>query len=161
MPAFINPTQVRFIDVDSFGHVNNAVFISYFELARVRLYTQNVRERLPLDLANEVGVNDSFEDLVGPGTNYLLVSGQRIEYVTPLALRMDDVDVLVWCSRVGSSSFDLDYEVREQTTDVVYAKGQTGMVQASRATGRPVALSAVQKQFLCSWEGPPVQFRDA
>ena len=28
--------QVRFRDTDAFGHVNNAVFLSFLELARIR-----------------------------------------------------------------------------------------------------------------------------
>jgi acyl-CoA thioester hydrolase len=28
--------QVRFRDIDAFGHVNNAVFFSYLEQARIR-----------------------------------------------------------------------------------------------------------------------------
>ena len=30
------PLQVRFRDTDAFGHVNNAVFFTYIELARIR-----------------------------------------------------------------------------------------------------------------------------
>ncbi len=48
--------QVRFGDTDAFGHVNNAVFASYLELARIR-YLQEVLhpdrpfDRMPLILA--------------------------------------------------------------------------------------------------------------
>ena len=27
--------QVRYADIDSYGHVNNAVYLSYFELGRI------------------------------------------------------------------------------------------------------------------------------
>lgn len=34
---FSIPIQIRFGDIDSFGHVNNAVYLSYLEMARVAL----------------------------------------------------------------------------------------------------------------------------
>ena len=50
------PLQVRFRDIDAFGHVNNAVFFSYVEMARIK-YLLDVLEveadfsTLPLILA--------------------------------------------------------------------------------------------------------------
>lgn len=48
--------QVRFRDIDAFGHVNNAVFFSYVEQARIRYLLDVLRpdepfDRLPLILA--------------------------------------------------------------------------------------------------------------
>ena len=31
--------QVRFSDLDTLGHVNNAVYLSYFEMARIAYFT--------------------------------------------------------------------------------------------------------------------------
>jgi acyl-CoA thioester hydrolase len=50
------PVQVRFRDTDAFGHVNNAVFFSYIELARIRYFLDVLQpgepfDRLPLILA--------------------------------------------------------------------------------------------------------------
>ena len=50
------PLQVRFRDTDAFGHVNNAVFFSYIELARIRYFLDVLQpdepfERMPLILA--------------------------------------------------------------------------------------------------------------
>src|SRR5512147_2560652 len=35
---FEHPIEVRFVDTDAFGHVNNAVYLSYFEAARAGYY---------------------------------------------------------------------------------------------------------------------------
>ena len=40
------PIQVRFVDIDKLGHVNNAVYLSYFETARVAYFDQVVGERV-------------------------------------------------------------------------------------------------------------------
>src|SRR3989337_1310414 len=35
---FKHPVEVRFVDTDAFGHVSNAVYLSYFEAARAGYY---------------------------------------------------------------------------------------------------------------------------
>ena len=37
---FEHPIEVRFVDTDAFGHVNNAVYLSYFEAARAGYYAE-------------------------------------------------------------------------------------------------------------------------
>ncbi len=32
---YLTPFDVRFRDLDSLGHVNNAVYLTYFEIARI------------------------------------------------------------------------------------------------------------------------------
>ena len=49
--------EVRFRDIDAFGHVNNAVFFSYVEQARIRylldvLQPDTTFDRMPLILAH-------------------------------------------------------------------------------------------------------------
>ncbi|HRE23498.1 MAG TPA: thioesterase, partial [Bacteroidia bacterium] len=45
MPEIITPIQIRFSDIDWMGHVNNAVYLSYIEKARI-----DFSERLPLNI---------------------------------------------------------------------------------------------------------------
>lgn len=35
---FEHPIEVRFVDTDAFGHINNATYLSYFEAARAGYY---------------------------------------------------------------------------------------------------------------------------
>ena len=37
---FEHPIEVRFNDTDAFGHVNNAVYLTYFEAARAGYYAR-------------------------------------------------------------------------------------------------------------------------
>jgi len=39
---------VRWCDMDAFGHVNNRVYFSYFEVARIDWWKKIMPERLPL-----------------------------------------------------------------------------------------------------------------
>src|SRR3972149_5714183 len=45
MPRFLCDIQMRFRDLDPMGHVNNAVFLSYCELARTQFYLQHAFKR--------------------------------------------------------------------------------------------------------------------
>ena len=47
---FIVPWHVIFRDVDAFGHVNNAVYLSYFEWARAQLWFALTGGGLPREL---------------------------------------------------------------------------------------------------------------
>jgi acyl-CoA thioester hydrolase len=63
--VFEHPVDVRWRDVDSLGHVNHAVFLTYLEEARDAFYMQTfgtdpiyVVARIELDLSNEVRYPD-------------------------------------------------------------------------------------------------------
>ena len=43
------PIDVRWRDLDPLGHVNNAVYLSYFEIARVRYAQALLPDALPVD----------------------------------------------------------------------------------------------------------------
>lgn len=125
MAKFEYRAQVRFIDVDQFGHVNNAVHFSYFENAREALYVSRRPDGMTL------------AELAGPGV-FILVSNQRIEYAAPLAGGQEPVIVTTWVSRLGNSSFDFAYELLDAAVAVTYATAAVGMVMVSRESGRPV-----------------------
>jgi acyl-CoA thioester hydrolase len=85
--VFVHRETVRFRDLDSMGHVNNAVFLTYLEEARIAF-------------------------LFGRGatTESLIVARVEIDYLSPVGLG-ETVDVGVRCSRLGTKSFDLEYEL--------------------------------------------------
>jgi acyl-CoA thioester hydrolase len=63
--VFEHPVDVRWRDVDSLGHVNHAVFLTYLEEARDAFYMQTfgtdpiyVVARIELNLSNEVRYPD-------------------------------------------------------------------------------------------------------
>jgi acyl-CoA thioester hydrolase len=86
--VFVHRETVRFRDLDSMGHVNNAVFLTYMEQARIGF-------------------------LFGRGatTDSLIVARVEIDYRKPVRLG-DTVEVAVCCDRLGTKSFDLAYELR-------------------------------------------------
>jgi len=142
--------QVRFGDIDAYHHVNNVVYLQYLEDARVQLmHTQ-------LQFAD--GATNSFDGLIGDAF-FTLVGRNEIEYLAPIPFRTEPIFVNIWVTNVGGSSYDFGYSVTEADTSVVYARAATSMVLVSRETGRPVRLTAPQREALEAWRGDPVPFR--
>ena len=66
---FVHRERVRFRDLDAMGHVNNAVFLTYIESARVA-FLQSTSARLP-----------TLEDIS------IIVARIEIDFRAPVALR--------------------------------------------------------------------------
>ncbi|MGQ0797935.1 MAG: acyl-CoA thioesterase, partial [Methanobacteriota archaeon] len=94
MTRFTLDVQMRFRDIDGMGHVNNAVFLSYMELARTHFYLKYANKR-------------SLEEID------FILAHVDIDYDTP-AEWGDEIQVSVWPSRIGNTSFSLSYEVKDK-----------------------------------------------
>lgn len=148
------PIQLRFGDEDSYGHVNNVRFLQYLEDARVQFI------HLPLGDAAPDGTDDAvtLAGLIGPG-HFTLVARHEIEYAAPLSYRTDPLEVSIWVTAVGGSSFDLGYAVAEPNGSLTYALAASTMILVNRETGRPSRLTDVHRSALEYWSGEPVAFR--
>jgi acyl-CoA thioester hydrolase len=108
MARFVTDIQMRFRDIDGMGHVNNAVFLSYFELARTQFYlAYNFKRSL-----HEID---------------FILAHVDIDYVSP-AEWGDQIRVAVWPSKLGSSSFTLSYEITERRSGRLIAKSTSVLV---------------------------------
>ena len=135
--------QVRFSDVDVFGHVNNAAYLRYLEDARFASF-----EASGLDAAGAVL------------PQVLVMARQEIEYLRPLRPpRFGTVAVDTWVLRVGRSSVDLGHEVLDPGEGVVYARSRSRMVCVDRGTGRPQALAGEHRDQLLRHLGGDVPLR--
>lgn len=86
-----HPVSVRFSDLDALAHVNNSVYLSYLEEARVHFFEEIVGTKQP------------------QGYGFLLA---RMEIDFRRAVTIDqDVIVRLWTGSIGTKSFRLGYEV--------------------------------------------------
>jgi acyl-CoA thioester hydrolase len=85
--------QVRFSDIDVMGHVNNAVYLSYFEMARVIFFSELLGEQW-----------DWKKDGV-------LLRKNEIEYIKPLLLH-EQPEIFIYTNKIGNKSFELGYELK-------------------------------------------------
>lgn len=121
---------LRWGDMDTYGHVNNVMFVRYLEEARVDLF-----ERLG---------RDGTWDMLDTGC---LVHRHAITYRKPLAHQTTPVPIDVWVMRVGAAAFDLGYEIHDGD-GTVYAVAETTLVPYDFAAGRPRRLTAEEKRRL-------------
>ena len=84
------PWQVIFRDIDTFGHVNNAVYLTYFELARTSLW-----------LALTGGARST-------DVGFIVV---RAECDFRHQLSMEPIDIHVRIGDMRTTSFDTLYEI--------------------------------------------------
>jgi acyl-CoA thioester hydrolase len=125
---FVHRETVRFRDVDAKGHVNNAVFLTYMESARVAFLV-------------ELGAASGLEDLS------FIVARIEIDFRAPIAFG-EEVEVGVRASRFGSKSFDLDYELRAGGRLVAEAKSVC--VGYDYATGETVPIPNTWRERLAA-----------
>ena len=123
----------RFRDTDAMGHINNAVYVTYLEVARqmywTRLDEHSDYRRVPFILAN-VHVDFRSEALV----NEVLEVGIRLEWV-------------------GTKSFGFTYEIRERTTGRTVAEATTVQVCYDYATRTTMPVPRDLRRALEALEG--------
>ncbi len=99
--------EIRFFDIDAMGHVNNSVYFTYFEMARVNFFAQII------------GRDWKWTE------NGVLVARNEIDYIRPVMFE-DKIDIHDLVTKVGTKSYTLGYEVKKG--DILYAKGASVMV---------------------------------
>jgi acyl-CoA thioester hydrolase len=102
---FVCPQEVAFRDLDVFGHVNNAVYLTYLENARIG-YMRDV-----------LGI-ESLDDLL------VIVANVNIDFRSRASLG-ETLDVGARVSRIGTKSFDMEHEVRGADGRLVAAASTT------------------------------------
>ena len=117
---------LRFADIDSFGHVNNAIYLTYFEIARSCYW----KEVIEWDW-----------DLAG-----IIIRRSIVDYLKPIILT-DEIYTYVKTSRIGTSSFDLDYIIVKivDGKEGICTTGQTLCVTFDYKTNKSVPIPASQR----------------
>ena len=89
---FVLPREVEFRDIDAAGHVNNAVYLTYLETARIRYLV----EVLGAGFANEIA---------------LILARIAVDFRSP-AQFPEALEVGARVTRLGTTSFDMEHEIR-------------------------------------------------
>ena len=104
---YVVPWQVIFRDVDAFGHVNNAVYLTYFEWARAQMWFALTGGGLPSDIG-------------------FIVARAEIHFV--LQIGMEPIEIAVRIGAIGTTSFETLYEIRKSGGQQVAARGRVVVV---------------------------------
>ena len=116
---FSTPIELRFSDLDAYGHVNSAVYFTYLETARMKLF------------------REVFQELTDQGL-FIVVGRAECDFRSPILLN-DHVMVSVWVARVGNTSFDLEYHIHD-SVDKTYATARTTMVCFDSVNEKPISV---------------------
>ena len=100
--TFVHRETVRFRDLDSLGHMNNAVYATFVEQARIAFLSPR-----------------------GADVENMILARLEIDFRSPVELG-ETVEIEVTPTRVGTKSFDLGYVLR--AGDRVVAEAKTVLV---------------------------------
>jgi acyl-CoA thioester hydrolase len=127
---YINQQFVRWDDIDAFGHVNNAKYLTYIQEARFQWSWYQYASK------NEK-----------PTLVEMVVAKAEVDYLVPIYEGGRFYDVTLWVEQIGNSSFTLGYEVLGDN-GVVHAKVKTVQVAVSMETKKSRPLTEPERDFL-------------
>jgi acyl-CoA thioester hydrolase len=110
--------ETRYADYDTKGHVNNAVYLTYFEIARVRAWLDVVR-----------GTPDA----------PFIIAEAMVRYVRP-AMIGTPLDVEVTTGEVRTKAWVWRYRILDARDDALVAEGQTVQVMYDYGARRSVQI---------------------
>ena len=116
---YTNQQFVRWDDIDAFGHVNNAKYLTYIQEARF-LWSPILE---------------------------MVVAKAEVDYLVPIYEGGRFYDITLWVEQIGNSSFTLGYEVIGDN-GVVHAKVKTVQVAVSMETKKSRPLTDSEREFL-------------
>lgn len=127
---FSTGIEVRWSDCDAFGHVNNAVYLTYLEQARLA-YWQDVLAGIPF-----------------PG---MIIARVEIDFTAQL-FPGDQLELRAAVTHLGNTSFRLAYEVA-RTDGTVAARATSTQVFFDYATNRPTPMPQDIRDRVAAFEG--------
>ena len=126
--------QVRFRDVDAFRHVNNAVFFSYIEQARVGY------------LLDVLAVEADFATLP------LILARVEIDFRSPIVFG-DEVTIGSRVDRVGNTSFSMSHRVTIGPEERLAADADSVLVTYDYTAERPMRVPDAWRERFAAHEG--------
>lgn len=118
--------RTRWMDNDQFGHINNALYYSFFDSI------------VNTTLVDEFG----FDPIADPAVYYVVETGCKFHAGAKFP---GILDVGVRLARLGSSSVTYEVGVFEQGAPLAAATGHFVHVQVDRERERPVPLTDAQR----------------
>lgn len=126
----ITSLPLQWGDMDAFGHVNNVVYIRWYESSRIDLMN-SYKSEASMDAGG-----------IGP-----ILASVACDYRRQLHFP-DTVHIGARVGRVGRTSFDLEHAVYSEQLDEIAATGKSVVVLFDYDTNRPVRIpEELRSQF--------------
>ena len=135
MFKFKHPVEVRFRDIDAFHHVNNAVYLTYLEQARV-MYLRDL-------------------GLFGP-SHTMILARNEIDYRKAVFLG-DALEVWARVAKIGTKSLEFRYEIHANQS--LCAAASSVHVWYDFETNQSQLIPAVTRARIADFEGSILESR--
>ncbi len=135
---FSYPIQLRWSDLDPLGHVNNATFVTYFEIARGRF------------MLHVCPHWDWRKDM-------FLIGNVTVDFTKELTLHSPNTQVHMRTSKLGTKSFVLEYVITsgEAGKETVHAKGSTTQIMFDMQSRQTIAIPEDTRSCLQEFDKLP------
>ena len=137
LPFTVN-VEVIFRDLDSQGHVNNSVYFTYLETARIK-YIKEIKSRYSASEMN------------------MIVAHASCDYKEPAFLG-ELLEVRIAITRFGNKSFDFAYGIHTRDSRLI-ATAKTVQVVYDYQADRSIELPAEFKSAVLKYQGT-LSFQD-
>ncbi len=131
------PVQIRISDIDFLGHVNNAIYLNYFDLGKSRYFEDVMRGNIDWENVGVVIVNIN------------------CTYYSP-TLFDEPVEVLTAVTGIGNRSFRMEQRIINSSTMVTKAVAYSILAGFDRHTAGSVEIAPEWIDALEKYEGRPL-----
>jgi acyl-CoA thioester hydrolase len=118
---FQGKQYVRWGDLDAFGHVNNATYLTYAQEARFE-WSKMLE---------------------------MVVARAEVDFIAPIYDGDIFIDVAIWVNKIGNSSFGLTYEMKNG--DELLARVKTVQVTVALDTKKSRPITDAEREFLTKY----------
>ena len=119
--------SVRFRDCDAMGHVNHAVYFTYFEQCRLTCWREQTGAASP--------------------HARVIIARAECDYRAPAHFG-DELEIRLEVGDIGRSSFTLKYQIVQAASGALVAVGSTVMVSYDYPAGKSVPLPDAARELL-------------
>lgn len=129
------PIPIRFSDIDAYGHANNAVYLTYFETARISYWQDVVKWNW-----DQTGI---------------ILGRSEVNYLKPIN-RYDQIACYVRTTRIGNSSFDMMYVLVKLTDDgeEICTTGKTVCISYDYTANKSVRIPTAERARMIAFDEP-------
>lgn len=136
--VFILDLHVRFRDLDAMGHVNNAVFFTYFEEGRKAFFQKH--------FSTKDGLKFPF-----------ILAHAECDYQKPITLN-DAVRLVMQVGEIGNKRFDFLYRIVDQKdAGTAYASGNSVQVSFDYKEQRSTPIPEDVRRRLTPYQGTSME----
>jgi len=126
------PVQIRFNDIDMFGHINNSVYLQFLDMGKYAYFRQFMT------------------DTFGSEPTAPVVANINCDFIEPTKID-EKLEVLTAITNIADSSMVLDQRV-VSSTGRVKCSARTIMVNIDLSNGRPTTVSDSWRQRITDYE---------